>query len=72
MVALVMLSIADSLIKAGYFVIAIDYFGHGQTPVPTHQVSLHHVADDIVALMEQRKIEKVVVGGWSMGISPLM
>lgn len=62
-----LLPIADSLVKAGYFVIGIDYYGHGQTPVPAHEVSLHHVADDIAALMDQRKIEQAVIGGWSRG-----
>lgn len=62
-----LLHIADSLVKAGYTVIAIDYYGHGQTPLPHHEVSLHHVADDIAELMNQRKIKKAVVGGWSRG-----
>jgi pimeloyl-ACP methyl ester carboxylesterase len=62
-----LLPIADSLVKAGYFVIAIDYYGHGQTPIPAHEVSLHHVADDIAALMNHRKIKKAIIGGWSRG-----
>ncbi|OLY95022.1 hypothetical protein BUE76_22400 [Cnuella takakiae] len=62
-----LLPIADSLVKAGYFVIGIDYYGHGQTPIPAHEVSLHHVADDIAVLMDQHKIKNAVVGGWSRG-----
>jgi pimeloyl-ACP methyl ester carboxylesterase len=62
-----LLPVADSLVRAGYFVIGIDYYGHGQTPIPAHEVSLHHVADDIAALMDRRKIKKAVVGGWSRG-----
>lgn len=61
------LTIADSLVKAGYYVIAIDYYGHGQTPIPTHEVSLYHIADDIKALMDKEKIQKAVIGGWSRG-----
>ncbi len=61
------LTIADSLVKAGYYVIAIDYYGHGQTPIPEHEVSLYHVADDIRALMDKEKIPKAVIGGWSRG-----
>jgi pimeloyl-ACP methyl ester carboxylesterase len=61
------LPIANSLVKAGYFVIAIDYYGHGQTPISQHEVSLHHIADDIAELMDQRKIKTAVVGGWSRG-----
>jgi alpha-beta hydrolase superfamily lysophospholipase len=44
-----LLPIADSLVKAGYFIIAIDYYGHGQTLIPRHEVSLYDVADDIAA-----------------------
>jgi pimeloyl-ACP methyl ester carboxylesterase len=62
-----LLPIADSLVKAGYFIIAINYCGQGQTPSPAHPVSLHHVADDMAALMNQLQIKKAVVGGWSRG-----
>lgn len=58
---------ADSLIAAGYRPIAIDYYGHGRTPIPKHEVSTHHVADDIAALMDALHIETAVIGGWSRG-----
>ncbi|WP_159452595.1 alpha/beta fold hydrolase [Pedobacter nyackensis] len=61
------LDIADSLVKAGYYVIAIDYYGHGQTPIPDHEVSIYHVADDIKFLMDKLSIEKAFVGGFSRG-----
>ncbi|MBC8984358.1 alpha/beta hydrolase [Pedobacter sp. N36a] len=62
-----LLKVADDLVKAGYYLIAIDYYGHGQTAIPEHQVSLYHVADDIKQLMDQLKIEKAVIAGWSRG-----
>ena len=62
-----LLGIADSLAKKGYYVIAIDYYGHGQTPIPKQPVSLYHVADDIHFLMDKLKIKKAVIGGWSRG-----
>lgn len=62
-----LMGIADSLAAAGYYVIAIDYYGHGQTPIPAHEASLYHVADDIKALMNKAKITKAVIGGWSRG-----
>jgi len=62
-----LLPIADSLVKAGYFIIAIDYYGHGQTLIPRHEVLLHDVADDIAALLNQLKMKKAVIGGWSRG-----
>jgi pimeloyl-ACP methyl ester carboxylesterase len=57
--------LANELTKAGYYLIAIDYYGHGQTPIPTHEVSLYHVADDIKILMDSLKINKAVIGGFS-------
>jgi pimeloyl-ACP methyl ester carboxylesterase len=62
-----LLPIANHLVKAGYYVIAIDYYGHGQTPIPKHEVSLYHVADDIAFLMDMLRIKKAVIGGWSRG-----
>lgn len=62
-----LINIADSLVKAGYYVIAIDYYGHGQTAIPKHEVSLYHIADDIKFLMDRLKIKKAVIGGWSRG-----
>jgi pimeloyl-ACP methyl ester carboxylesterase len=58
---------ADSLVKLGYYVIAIDYYGHGFTPIPDKEVSLYSVADDIKFLLDKLKIKKAVFGGWSRG-----
>jgi pimeloyl-ACP methyl ester carboxylesterase len=54
-------------VKKGYYLIAIDYYGHGLTKIPKHEVSLYHVADDIKKLMDLKKIRKAVIGGWSRG-----
>lgn len=62
-----LLPLADSLTKAGYYIVAIDYYGHGLTPFPRHEVSIYHVADDIKALMNKLKIKKAVIGGSSRG-----
>ena len=62
-----LLGFADSLVKQGYFVISIDYYGHGFTPIPDKDVSLYHVADDIKFLLDDLKIKKAVIGGWSRG-----
>jgi len=58
---------AEKLAVEGYFVIAIDYYGHGQTPIPPHEVSLYHVADDIKVLMDTLLIKKAFIGGFSRG-----
>jgi pimeloyl-ACP methyl ester carboxylesterase len=59
--------LADSLVKLGLFVVAIDYYGHGFTPFPRREVSLHHVADDIAFLLKSLKIKEAIIGGWSRG-----
>ena len=62
-----LMQIAETLAQKGFRVIAIDYYGHGQTPIPKHPVSLYHVADDIKELMNELNIKKAVIGGWSRG-----
>jgi len=62
-----LLAVADELVRAGYYLIAIDYYGHGQTPIPPHEVSLYHVADDIKSILDHLRIKKAVIGGWSRG-----
>jgi pimeloyl-ACP methyl ester carboxylesterase len=62
-----LLEIVDSLVNIGFYVIAIDYYGHGFTPIPTKEISLYHVADDIKFLLDKLKIKKAVIGGWSRG-----
>lgn len=59
--------LAEDIVKCGYYLIAIDYYGHGQTEIPNHEVSLYHVADDINALMKEKGIQKALIGGWSRG-----
>jgi len=60
-------NVAENLVEGGYYVIAIDYYGHGKTPIPDHEVSIYHSADDILVLMDSLKIEKAVLGGFSRG-----
>jgi pimeloyl-ACP methyl ester carboxylesterase len=62
-----MFGFADSLAQKGCYVISIDYYGHGSTPIPEKELSLYHVADDIKLLLDHLKIKKAVIGGWSRG-----
>ncbi len=59
--------LADSIVQNGYYLIAIDYYGHGLTPIPSHQVSLYDVADDILHILNDLGIDQAVIGGWSRG-----
>ncbi len=62
-----MYDFGDELAAAGYYVIAIDYYGHGLTPIPAKEVSLYHLADDIKFLLDELHIKKAVIGGFSRG-----
>ena len=59
--------VAPRLARAGYRVLAVDYRGHGQTRVTDYNFSIHHVADDLVALLDLLKIPRAVFGGASKG-----
>lgn len=59
--------IIDQLVKMNLHVIAIDYYGHGYTPISQKNLSVYHVADDIKFLLDQMKIKKAIIGGWSRG-----
>lgn len=59
--------VAEEIVRNGNYLIAIDYYGHGLTPIPNHEVSIYHVADDILELLDHEKIEKAIIGGWSRG-----
>lgn len=62
-----LLDIVDLLVNKGLYVIAIDYYGHGQTPVPNKEVSLYDITDDINNLMTNLNIDRAIIGGWSRG-----
>ncbi|WP_347218395.1 alpha/beta hydrolase [Chryseobacterium sp.] len=59
--------IIDQLVKMNLHVIAIDYYGHGFTPISQKDLSIYHVADDIKFLLDKMKIKKAIIGGWSRG-----
>jgi pimeloyl-ACP methyl ester carboxylesterase len=59
--------VAPRLAQAGYRVLAVDYRGHGQTRVTDYTFSIHHIADDLVALLDHLKIRSAVFGGASKG-----
>jgi 3-oxoadipate enol-lactonase len=60
----------DSLATAlspQFRVIRIDARGHGKSPVPKGPYSLEELADDVIALLDERKIERAHWVGLSMG-----
>lgn len=60
-------NIAEEISDLGFYVIAIDYYGHGQTDYPVHEVSLYHLADDIRFLMDHLELKQAIIGGLSRG-----
>lgn len=61
------IGMVEAFVKNNLHVIAIDYYGHGKTPIPQKEVSLYHVADDIKWLLDAKKIPSTYIAGWSRG-----
>lgn len=61
------LDFSKQLNDLGLYIISVDYYGHGQTPMPAEEKSIYHVADDIHFLMEKLNMRKALIGGWSRG-----
>lgn len=51
----------------GFRVIAIDYYGHGQTSNSSHILSLENLFSDINFITEHLGIDKIIIGGFSRG-----
>ncbi|MEV4683583.1 alpha/beta fold hydrolase [Streptomyces kurssanovii] len=58
---------AEALTAAGYRVIAPDLRGYGDSEVVPGKTLLSDFADDIAALLDHLGLERVVIGGVSMG-----
>ncbi|OAS24407.1 alpha/beta fold hydrolase [Paenibacillus oryzisoli] len=54
-------------LSAQYRVLTPDFRGMGQSDVPVTPMSLTQYAQDILALMDELRIEKATLGGFSMG-----
>jgi pimeloyl-ACP methyl ester carboxylesterase len=60
-------AIAPRLAQAGYRVLAVDYRGHGLTRVTDYDFTIHHIADDLIGLLDSLKIPAAVFGGSNKG-----
>lgn len=58
---------AADICQLGIYLIAIDYYGHGQTPLPKASVTQASIADDISLLMDSLQIQSAILGGFSRG-----
>src|SRR5262245_59062110 len=62
-----MRTVAPRLAQAGYRVLAVDYRGHGLTRVTDYDFTIHHIADDLIGLLDSLKIPAAVFGGSNKG-----
>jgi len=60
-------ALAPRLAQAGYRVLAVDYRGHGLTRVTDYDFGIHHIADDLIGLLDHLRIPAAVFGGASKG-----
>lgn len=61
--------LAQTLADAGYRVVLLDLLGHGRSDRPAH-ATFHRMdayADQVLALLDELRIEEAVVGGVSLG-----
>jgi 3-oxoadipate enol-lactonase len=56
-----------TLLRDQFRVIAYDVRGHGNTPANANEFSIPQFTNDLVAFLNQLKIEKAIVCGLSMG-----
>jgi pimeloyl-ACP methyl ester carboxylesterase len=60
-------AVAPRLVQAGYRVLAVDYRGHGLTRVTDYDFGIHHIADDLIGLLDSLRIPAAIFGGASKG-----
>jgi pimeloyl-ACP methyl ester carboxylesterase len=54
-------------LAAHHRVIAIDARGHGRSERGTGPLSYHHMAEDVIAVLDGLKLERAAIVGWSDG-----
>ena len=55
------------VLRDGYRFIAPDLRGHGETTVTKEPATMEEMARDVASLLDELKVERVVLGGLSMG-----
>ena len=57
----------EGLVAAGYAPIAVDWYGHGRTPLPSREVTLDALVEELMQLLDALAIERAIVVGHSRG-----
>ena len=60
-------AVQNDLVTLGHRVITVDTPGNGLSDLPDHQPTIEEIADNLVALVDQLKLHKVVIGGHHTG-----
>lgn len=58
---------AERLVDDGYFVLSVDHYGHGLTPMPGRDADFADFSDDLSTLLDVLGIERTVIAGFSRG-----
>ena len=58
---------AKKLVGQGFRVIRPDLRGHGKSPVVGEPSTMKHMVEDVLIILDQLKIDKFRLGGFSMG-----
>jgi pimeloyl-ACP methyl ester carboxylesterase len=59
--------VQNELVRKGRRVITVDTPGNGLSDIPDHQPTIEEIADNLVALLDQLKLKKVLMGGHHTG-----
>lgn len=59
--------VQNELVRKGRRVITVDTPGNGLSDMPDHQPTIEELADNLVALLDQLKLKKVLLGGHHTG-----
>jgi pimeloyl-ACP methyl ester carboxylesterase len=60
-------NLIPALVSRGHRVIAMDSPGHGRSTLPEGPLTYHGMAEDVIGLLDQLKVSKVFLVGWSDG-----
>jgi pimeloyl-ACP methyl ester carboxylesterase len=61
-----------SLLESGYRVITIDTRGHGRSTMDDRPLTYHLLAQDVIAVLDELKVDRASLVGWSDGACTAM
>jgi 3-oxoadipate enol-lactonase len=61
-----------AVLQANFRTIAVDFRGHGETPVPRRAYKIADLVADVAAILDQEKVTRATLVGLSMGATVAM